>query len=144
MSRVRSSKRSAAAVLGPLLREALGGELPFGLRFWDGSSTGPRQSPVTLVIARRRALRRLVWAPDEIGLARAYVTGDLDVEGDLFVALKLVLDLVRPDDIVGQTSRRAHVGDARRGSGPAARCRAPAAPAEGGSPVARAPAHATT
>ncbi len=102
MGSVSSTKRTAAAVLGPLLHEALGAELPFGLRFWDGSVTGPKKPPVTLVITRRRALRRLLWAPDEIGLARAYVTGDLDVEGDLFLALKLVLDLIRPDDIVGK------------------------------------------
>jgi cyclopropane-fatty-acyl-phospholipid synthase len=36
-----------------------------------------------LVIRSRRALRRLLWAPGELGLARAYVSGDLDVEGDL-------------------------------------------------------------
>jgi len=76
--------------------------MPFGVRFWDGSTLGPRQTPVTLVIARRRALRRLLWAPDEIGLARAYVTGDLDVEGDLSVALERILELIRPDDIVGR------------------------------------------
>src|SRR5206468_5822790 len=100
------------------LRRALKGELPFRLRFWDGSTTGPDRSPVTLVIARRRALRRLLWAPDEIGLARAYVTGDLDVEGDLFTALDLVLDLIRPDDIVGERpsvrTMAALVGAARR------------------------------
>ncbi|HEY8301227.1 MAG TPA: cyclopropane-fatty-acyl-phospholipid synthase family protein [Jatrophihabitans sp.] len=89
-------------MLGPLLRDVLGAQLPFGLRFWDGSSTGPQRPPVTVVIARRRALRRLLWAPDEIGLARAYVTGDLDVDGDLFIALTQVLDLIRPGGVVGK------------------------------------------
>jgi len=97
-----SSRHTAADVLGPLLSSVLGGDMPFGVRFWDGSTLGPRQTPVTLVIARRRALRRLLWAPDEIGLARAYVTGDLDVEGDLSVALERILELIRPDDIVGR------------------------------------------
>ena len=97
----RSAGRTAADVLGPLLGRVLGGELPFRLRFWDGSVTGA-ESPFTLVIARRRALRRLLWAPDEIGLARAYVTGDLDVDGDLFAALAQVLELLRPGNIVGQ------------------------------------------
>ena len=36
-----------------------------------------------LTIRNRRALRRLLWAPGELGLARAYVTGDIDVDGDL-------------------------------------------------------------
>ncbi len=93
---------TAAELLGPLLDGAVGADLPFRVRFWDGSGIGPHEAPVTLVIARRRALRRLLWAPDEIGLARAYVTGDLEVEGDLFVALERVLELIRPDDIVGR------------------------------------------
>ncbi len=97
----RSTGRTAADVLGPLVQRALGGELPFTLQFWDGSTIG-RDTPFTLVIVRRRALRRMLWAPDEIGLARAYVTGDLDVEGDLFALLACVLELIRPDDIVGE------------------------------------------
>lgn len=36
-----------------------------------------------LVIRSRRALRRLLWAPGELGVARAYVSGDVDVDGDL-------------------------------------------------------------
>ena len=60
----------------------LGGDLPVRLRAWDGSEVGP---PVRrcVVLRARRALRRILWSPDELGLARAYVTGDLDVEGDL-------------------------------------------------------------
>src|ERR1700748_2642500 len=56
--------------------------LPVRIRAWDGSEAGPADGPV-LVIRNRRALRRLLWAPGEMGLARAYVTGDIDVEGDL-------------------------------------------------------------
>ena len=71
-----------ATRLAGLLREGVGINLPVRLRLWDGSETGPRDGPV-LVIRNRRALRRLLWAPGELGLARAYVTGDIDVEGDL-------------------------------------------------------------
>jgi cyclopropane-fatty-acyl-phospholipid synthase len=41
-----------------------------------------------LVIRSRRALRRLVWSPGELGLARAYITGDIDVDGDLADGLR--------------------------------------------------------
>ncbi|MEO9140423.1 MAG: cyclopropane-fatty-acyl-phospholipid synthase family protein [Jatrophihabitans sp.] len=102
MTNTALTKPTAADVLGPLLRRGLNADLPFRLRFWDGSATGPRESPLTLVVARRRALRRLLWAPNEVGLARAYVAGDLDVEGDLFATLDVVLNLIRPDDIVGE------------------------------------------
>ena len=35
------------------------------------------------------ALRRIVTAPGELGLARAYVAGDIDFEGDIFAALEV-------------------------------------------------------
>ncbi len=35
-----------------------------------------------------RALRRMLWAPNELGFARAYVSGDLDIEGDLWAGLE--------------------------------------------------------
>ena len=41
----------------------------------------PRRS--RLNITTRRAFRRLLWAPNELGFARAYVSGDIEVDGDL-------------------------------------------------------------
>lgn len=38
----------------------------------------------------RRALRRLLFKPGELGLARAWVAGDLTIEGDLYTALGLL------------------------------------------------------
>jgi cyclopropane-fatty-acyl-phospholipid synthase len=73
---------TAADRLAALVRDAAGIELPVRVRTWDGSEAGPADAPV-LIIKRRKALRRLLWAPGEMGLARAYVTGDIDVEGDL-------------------------------------------------------------
>ncbi|MCZ4609220.1 SAM-dependent methyltransferase, partial [Streptomyces sp. Lzd4kr] len=75
--------------LAALAGEALGGPLPVRLRAWDGSEAGPADGPVA-VVRSRRALRRLLWAPGELGLAQAYVTGDLDVEGDLAQALRIM------------------------------------------------------
>ncbi|SHF46614.1 Cyclopropane fatty-acyl-phospholipid synthase [Jatrophihabitans endophyticus] len=75
------STPTVADRLAALLRDTAGFELPVRIRAWDGSEAGPADGPV-LVIRSRRALRRLLWAPGELGLARAYVTGDLDVEGD--------------------------------------------------------------
>jgi cyclopropane-fatty-acyl-phospholipid synthase len=73
---------TVATRLAGLLRDGAGIDLPVRLRAWDGSEAGPRDAPV-LVIRNRRALRRLLWAPGELGLARAYVTGDIDAEGDI-------------------------------------------------------------
>jgi cyclopropane-fatty-acyl-phospholipid synthase len=57
------------------------------VRAWDGSEAGPPGAP-TVVVRHRRALRRLLWKPGELGLARAWVAGELDIEGDLYAALE--------------------------------------------------------
>jgi cyclopropane-fatty-acyl-phospholipid synthase len=68
--------------------------LPIGLRVWDGSAAGPPGGPV-LVLDSARAVRHLVRRPGELGLARAFVGGGLDVEGDLRLGLRLCLDFAR-------------------------------------------------
>ncbi|MBJ7338704.1 cyclopropane-fatty-acyl-phospholipid synthase family protein [Mycolicibacterium sp.] len=73
---------TVARRLADLVRDGAGVELPVRIRAWDGTEAGPADGPV-LVINNRRALRRLLWAPGEMGLARAYVTGDIDVDGDM-------------------------------------------------------------
>jgi cyclopropane-fatty-acyl-phospholipid synthase len=73
---------TAADRLAALVSDAAGIDLPVRVRAWDGSEAGPADGPV-LVVRNRRALRRLLWAPGELGLARAYVTGDIDVDGDI-------------------------------------------------------------
>ncbi|HEU5267818.1 MAG TPA: cyclopropane-fatty-acyl-phospholipid synthase family protein [Jatrophihabitans sp.] len=85
---------SVADRLATLLHATLGIELPVRLRAWDGSETGPAGAPA-VVVRSRRALRRLLWAPNELGLARAYVTGDIDVDGDLGDGLRRVWQLAR-------------------------------------------------
>ncbi|MBA9003589.1 class I SAM-dependent methyltransferase [Thermomonospora cellulosilytica] len=72
-------------------------ELPVRVRAWDGSSIGPATAPA-FVIRHRRALRRLLWKPGEMGLVRAYVAGDLDIEGDIFAALGAVQAVMRHGD----------------------------------------------
>jgi cyclopropane fatty-acyl-phospholipid synthase-like methyltransferase/DUF1365 family protein len=79
-----------APTLARLYRRITAGrELPIGVRAWDGSTAGPAGEPV-LVLTSPRALRRLLWAPNELGLAQAYVTGELDVEGDEAEGLRRV------------------------------------------------------
>jgi len=76
------------------LAEAITGHpLPVRIRVWDGSEAGPFDAPV-LVLRSRMALRRVLWQPNELGLARAYVAGELDVDGDLYEALVRLIDFV--------------------------------------------------
>ena len=72
-----------------LAEHSLVSPFPLRVRAWDGSEAGPSGAPA-LVFRRRRALRRLLWRPGELGLARAWVAGDLDIDGDLYTALDLL------------------------------------------------------
>lgn len=83
-----------AGQLAAVAERFLGTGLPIGLRAWDGSSAGPLDGPVA-VIRSRKALRRLLWNPNELGLSRAYVAGELDVEGDLTDGLARFWELAR-------------------------------------------------
>ncbi|WP_330239108.1 cyclopropane-fatty-acyl-phospholipid synthase family protein [Streptomyces sp. NBC_00525] len=83
----------AALRLTALAQELLGQPLPVRVRAWDGSEAGPPGAPV-LVVKHRRALRRLLWKPGELGLARAWVAGELDIDGDLYEALDLMAGLL--------------------------------------------------
>ena len=83
------------------------GTLPVRIRAWDGSEVGPEDGP-TVVLNHRRALRRLLWQPGEMGLAHAYVSGDLAVEGDLGEALTAMWGLVRDGAL---RPRRPGVGE---------------------------------
>ncbi|MFJ6665305.1 MULTISPECIES: cyclopropane-fatty-acyl-phospholipid synthase family protein [unclassified Streptomyces] len=95
MTTTRTPVRTGAAQrLAALAEDALGGPLPVRLRTWDGSETGPVDAPV-VVVRSRRALRRLLWQPGELGLAQAYVTGELDVEGDLAQGLRALWTAAR-------------------------------------------------
>ncbi|MFP3991972.1 cyclopropane-fatty-acyl-phospholipid synthase family protein [Streptomyces sp. E11-3] len=94
----------AASRLRTLAEQLLGARLPIRIRAWDGSVSGPPNGP-TLVVRRRRALRRLMWKPGELGLARAWVAGDLDIEGDLYRALGLMSGLLWENDEPGRSKR---------------------------------------
>ncbi len=82
----------AAQVIAALLKEHAG--LDLRLRAWDGSEAGPEKAPV-VVIRSPRALQRIAWRPGELGLAPAYISGDLDIEGDLTDALRRVWGVLR-------------------------------------------------
>ena len=58
-----------------------------GFRAYDGSTAGPANADVTLEIRSPRAVQYLASAPSQLGLARAYVTGDLEIIGDAYTAL---------------------------------------------------------
>lgn len=88
----RRRHRPVAAVLQPLFAALFGGEPPVRVVLWDGSVLGRPDGPGAVVVRSADALRRLLWSPGELGLARAYVVGEVDVEGDVVAVLGLLRD----------------------------------------------------
>lgn len=75
--------------LATILSDVLGDDLPVAIEAYDGTRLGPADPPATIVVRSSDALRHIVHAPGELGFGRAYVAGELDVEGDVFAALEL-------------------------------------------------------
>jgi cyclopropane-fatty-acyl-phospholipid synthase len=83
--------------------QLLTGPLPLRVTAYDGSSAGPEDAPFGLEVRNERGLSYLMTAPGDLGLGRAYVTGDLEVTGvhpgdpyDALVMLQKGLKFRRP------------------------------------------------
>jgi cyclopropane-fatty-acyl-phospholipid synthase len=92
---------SAAAAIAPLLRRLFAQGLPVRFAFWDGSTLGPDDGPGTVLVRSPDAIARMLWAPGELGIARAYVTGELEMDGDVFGVLRSLHTAAIPDLKVG-------------------------------------------
>jgi cyclopropane-fatty-acyl-phospholipid synthase len=73
--------------IAPLLDQALRGTLPVRFEAYDGSSTDRADAVATIRIRSRQGLARFLSRPGELGVVRAYVSGDIDIDGDLLELL---------------------------------------------------------
>lgn len=80
------SERTSSTV-AETVRRIVGDDLSIAIETYDGGRIGPPSAPATLVVRSPDAFRRIIAAPGELGLGRAFVAGDLDVEGDIYAAL---------------------------------------------------------
>lgn len=89
----RTGRLSLAEVLQTL---ATDGHLPLRFTAYDGSSTGPDDAPLGLDLLTPRGTTYLATAPGDLGMARAYIAGDLAVHGvhpgDPYRLLKALAD----------------------------------------------------
>jgi cyclopropane-fatty-acyl-phospholipid synthase len=74
---------------GGFVRSLLGADLPVRIEFFDGTSVGPPTADTVVRVRSMDAVRRIVQAPGELGFARAYVAGDLEVDGSMDDVLAL-------------------------------------------------------
>jgi cyclopropane-fatty-acyl-phospholipid synthase len=70
-----------ALTIGEAISRLMPHGVPFRFTAYDGSSAGPADSPIRLHLRNQRGLSYLLTAPGDLGMARAYVAGDLDLEG---------------------------------------------------------------
>jgi cyclopropane-fatty-acyl-phospholipid synthase len=54
---------------------------------YDGSTAGPEDADIKITVKSPVAVSYLAQAPGALGLARAFVSGHLDVDGDMYTAL---------------------------------------------------------
>jgi cyclopropane-fatty-acyl-phospholipid synthase len=83
--------RRAAAAAGLLRRVFASLEAPLIFHLWDGTTArvGARgESGFAVVFRSRRAFRRIVLRPTSLRFGEAYIDGEIDIEGDLFAAMR--------------------------------------------------------
>jgi cyclopropane-fatty-acyl-phospholipid synthase len=82
-----------------VVRAVTSGEPAVRITAYDGSAVGPADAPVSLHLVSERGLSYLLTAPGELGMARAYVAGDLTLAGvhpgDPYDALRLLREGLR-------------------------------------------------
>jgi cyclopropane-fatty-acyl-phospholipid synthase len=76
--------------IAPVLVDVVGRDVPIAIEAFDGSTAGPPDAVARIIVRDQRALRYIATAPSDLGLARAYVSGALDLDGDMYTALELL------------------------------------------------------
>jgi cyclopropane-fatty-acyl-phospholipid synthase len=79
--------------LAAAVDDHLSGHGSLALLLPDGTALGPDDARARLIVRSPDALRRIVTAPGELGFARAYVAGEIDLEGDIYAVLPALLEL---------------------------------------------------
>ncbi len=85
--------RVTSGTLAAAVENHLRGHGSLALTLPDGTTLGGDDARARLVVHSPDALRRIVSAPGELGFARSYVAGEIDIEGDIYSALPVLLEL---------------------------------------------------
>ncbi|MGO8904472.1 MAG: class I SAM-dependent methyltransferase [Solirubrobacteraceae bacterium] len=80
-----------ALTLAEFFEMLFDGDARVGFRAYDGSVCARGDAVGVIEVRTPRAVRYLATAPGELGLARAYVMGDLEIHGDLHATLHALL-----------------------------------------------------
>ncbi|GAA4191087.1 class I SAM-dependent methyltransferase [Streptosporangium oxazolinicum] len=89
-------------LLAEIFEKVMGPEADVRFVAYDGSKAGPAGADISVEVKTPAAVAYLAQAPGELGLARAYVSGHLDVDGDMYTLLSRMWSLTVNDIPVGQ------------------------------------------
>jgi cyclopropane-fatty-acyl-phospholipid synthase len=94
--------------LAEVFESVAGPDAPVEFAAYDGSRAGTPGSGVKITIRSPVAVAYLAQAPGALGLARAYVAGHLDVEGDMYEALSRMTKAQSSSLSLGEKLRLLH------------------------------------
>jgi cyclopropane-fatty-acyl-phospholipid synthase len=83
--------------LAEIFEKVIGPEADIRFAAYDGSKAGPASADISIEVKSPAAVAYLAQAPGELGLARAYVSGHLDVQGDMYDLLSRMWSLTIND-----------------------------------------------
>ena len=83
--------------LADVFERVAGPDAPVEFRAYDGSRAGAEGSAVQITVRSPTAVSYLAQAPGALGMARAYVSGHIDVDGDMYAALARMASVQRMD-----------------------------------------------
>ena len=84
----------ASATAARVLRRVFAGvHAPITFRLWDGTTArvGTGEAPFAIVFRSPLVFRRILLRPTPLRFGEAYISGELDIEGDLFAAMRAAI-----------------------------------------------------
>src|SRR5215475_1051482 len=81
------SEGMGGMALAEVFEKVAGPDAPVEFKAYDGSTAGTPGAPVRITVRSPLAVSYLAQAPGSLGLARAYVSGHIDLDGDMYTAL---------------------------------------------------------
>jgi cyclopropane-fatty-acyl-phospholipid synthase len=94
--------------LAEVFERVAGPDAPVEFEAFDGSKAGVASSEVKIAVKSKTAVSYLAQAPGALGLARAYVSGHLDVIGDMYAALARMANVQRLETGLREKMRLLH------------------------------------
>ena len=88
--------RRVATAVGLLRRVFAPLPVPLAFRLWDGTETrvgATGESGFAVVFRSRPAFRRILRRPTPLSFGEAYIAGEIDIEGDVFAAMRTANDI---------------------------------------------------